>query len=126
VIDRAARSSTGGALVAVVAQADDADIERIARLRSRFGSVTIVRFDRSCWEARAPAPTAPRGDGVLLVTRDTPFPAAWNRTMGGRRRASAVTAATNGAAGASRGGGGRSDDGGPDDDRWARHARILG
>lgn len=82
VIDRAARSSTGGALIAIVAKMAPKEIEQLARLRQRFGSVTIVQFDPSSWDPDVPEP--PSGSvipNVLLVAPNRPFPTIWNRAM---------------------------------------------
>ena len=40
-----------------------AELERLGRLRPRFGSLTIVQFDRSSWDRRTrrPRPSTPRG-----------------------------------------------------------------
>jgi uncharacterized protein (DUF58 family) len=85
VLDRLARSSTGGALVAFVADAPTTDVESVARLRQRFGSVTIVDFEASSWDPLCePSPGRSR-PGVISVTRDVPFVQAWNRAMAPRR-----------------------------------------
>ncbi len=56
-----------------------AELERLARLRPRFGSLTIVQFDRSSWDpAATPVPSAPR-EGVMPITSAAPFAATWNR-----------------------------------------------
>lgn len=82
VVDQMARSATGGALIVVCAEASREEIERFSRLRNRFGSVTIVQFERSSWDPRAasPAPAAHR-DGVLRVTRERGFVDVWSRSM---------------------------------------------
>ncbi len=54
VIDRLARSSTGGALVVVVALMPGAELEQLVRLRNRFGSLRIVQFDPSSWGSTGP------------------------------------------------------------------------
>lgn len=85
VLDRLARSSTGGALVVVAAEVAPDELDALARLRGRFGAVTIVRFDRSSWDPLTePAPGRVE-PGVLLVTRDRPFPVAWSQRVGPRR-----------------------------------------
>lgn len=74
--DRLARGSTGGALVAIVAEAPRDDLEALGRLRGRYGSITTVVVDRSAWDAGAPVgptPTLP----AVHVTRTTPFTDAW-------------------------------------------------
>jgi uncharacterized protein (DUF58 family) len=86
VIDRAARSSTGGALIAIVAAMSPAEIERISRLRQRFGSVTVVAFHPSSWDASVAVPGGSAPPGVLRVTRDLPFLETWNKAMRRRNR----------------------------------------
>lgn len=98
VLDRLARSSGGGALVVVVASAPPEDLDRLARLRNRFGSLTIVKFEPSSWgapDARSadPAAAASRAEtastgGLIRVTAATPFPEAWNRAIRPRRQPS--------------------------------------
>lgn len=80
VVDRAARSSTGGALIVVGALMPPAEIDRMHRLRNRFGSVTIVLFSRTAWDPTAESDDD-RRDGVLTITGDLPFATAWNRAM---------------------------------------------
>jgi uncharacterized protein (DUF58 family) len=87
VLDRLARGAPGGALVVVVtALAGQAEVERLARLRPRFGALTIVCFDRSSWD-RSAVPTPVLGRGVVTVTGDAPFAETWNRTVHPSRRA---------------------------------------
>ncbi|MBI2703742.1 MAG: DUF58 domain-containing protein [Actinobacteria bacterium] len=81
VIARAARSSTGGALIAIVATMASQEIEQLARLRQRFGSVTIVQFDPSSWNPHAPAPADSARSNVLRVTANKPFAELWNGAM---------------------------------------------
>lgn len=114
VLDRAARSSTGGALVAIVADIGDLELDTIAKLRNRFGSVTIVRFTPSSWDPSATAPAPPATNRVLPITAALPFADVWNRAMSptragaaGRRRPVRAAAPDE-----------------PDEDRWAAHARI--
>ena len=75
-VDRLSRSATGGSLVCVVASTLPAELEMLRRLRNRFGSVTIVRFD--------PTPWSSPGRGTV-ITVDGSFPETWNRAF--RRRA---------------------------------------
>ena len=114
VLDRAARSSTGGALVAIVAQIADVELETLAKLRNRFGSVTIIRFTPSSWDPRSTAPAPPPARRVLSITGATPFAETWNHAMtptraGSRRPVQPVRPAA-------------PDE--PDEDRWSAHARI--
>ncbi|MEZ5140922.1 MAG: DUF58 domain-containing protein [Acidimicrobiales bacterium] len=82
VVERVAQSSTGGALVVVcTARLPTADRDRLRRLRSRFGSLTIVCFDESAADPAAPEVPRDGGDGLLWVTRQRPFREVWNRAM---------------------------------------------
>lgn len=82
VIDRLVRTSTGGALVLVTAGAPPADVEQVIRLRQRFGSVTVVKFDPSTHGATGPlAPAVPTGAGVLRVGQGRSFAEVWNAAV---------------------------------------------
>ena len=70
------RRSSGGALIAIVADVPADDLTAVSSLRSRYGSLTIVQIDRSAWDPAAaigPVPNVP----ALRVTRDAPFALAW-------------------------------------------------
>ena len=95
VVDRLARSTSGGALVVVAASIDPVDLDRLLRLRHRFGSVTLVQFEPSSWgdtdiPADPAAPARPSGASdpraVVRVTADTPFPVAWRQAISRRRQ----------------------------------------
>jgi uncharacterized protein (DUF58 family) len=90
-LDLLARRSSGGALVAIVADVPAEDIRALHLLRAKFGSVTIVQVDRSAWDGRAPVGRPL--EGVVHVTSATPFPAAWDehvrRVSDGRSRVGA-------------------------------------
>ena len=78
-----------GTLVAIVtADVTNADLERIARLRWRFGALTVVLFERSSYDlAGAPqvrARAVPGPGPVVRARMGTPFPLAWNQVMGSR------------------------------------------
>jgi uncharacterized protein (DUF58 family) len=84
------RSGNGGALVAVVAAVPDDELRAIGRLRTRYGSVTIVHLDRSAWDASVAPSPPPLVPGTVHVTSAQPFAATWDRAMallGSRRRA---------------------------------------
>jgi uncharacterized protein (DUF58 family) len=97
VLDVLAQSAGGGALVVIVANIAQAELHAVARLRTGFGSLTVVQFDRSSWDATAPAaPEATASTQLLRVTRSLSFPDAWNKAMrarSGGRRPSAARAA---------------------------------
>lgn len=82
VVERLARSSGGGALVAITTDATtDADLQLLLGLRSRFGSVRVVQLDRAGGPSSAPEqPPASRARGtVLRVPAGTGFAEAWIR-----------------------------------------------
>ncbi len=112
VLDRLTRSSTGGALVVVVASVPADDLERLVRLRKRFGSLTIVQFDPSSWGATGPTQTT-RREGIISVTADRPFATAWNAVIRPTRQRTAWRPPA-------------LDDHEPDEpDLWRAHERIL-
>ncbi|GAC1318003.1 MAG: DUF58 domain-containing protein [Acidimicrobiales bacterium] len=83
------RSQGGGALVAITTSlASTADIQALAGLRPRFGSVTVVVFEQSAWTGvEAPDMAAPVGRGIRIVrvTASRPFAAAWATLAGAPR-----------------------------------------
>jgi uncharacterized protein (DUF58 family) len=84
------RSGNGGALVAVVAAVPPDDLRAIARLRTRYGSVTIVQLDRSAYEPSVPPSQPAAVPGTIHVTSAQPFAPTWDRAMArlsSRRRA---------------------------------------
>ncbi len=112
VVDRVARSATGGALIAVVATMPQAEIDNLIRLRKRFGSVTIVQFDPSSWEPGAASRPTTIHEGVLRITDEHRFADAWNAAMRprGRARTRPVFKPDPYVE--------------PDEDRWSAHARM--
>ena len=84
------RAGNAGGLAAVLtADVADGDLERLARLHVRYGSLTVVLFERSSYVA----PGAPARQGpvppvahLVRVTDRLPFAAAWNRTMAAPRQ----------------------------------------
>jgi uncharacterized protein (DUF58 family) len=75
-VELLSRRSTGGALVAIVADVPAEDLRALARLRPRYGSLTIVQFDRSAWDPTATAGSAADGP-VLRVTSAARFASTW-------------------------------------------------
>ena len=116
VLDRLVASAGGGALVVMVATPSPADLERLARLRRRFGSLTIVQFDPSSWDPSAPDAAGGRqGNGVLRITRAASFAETWNQVAGPVRQPTfSWSAPTTAAAQAT------AEAAGDDWDRWAR------
>jgi len=111
-LDRLARTTTGGALVALVARPRAVDLDMVTGLRRRFSSVYVVRFDLDT-DLVAAAPPASAAVPTMVVTPDRPFAEAWGSMVGahhprapGPRWQPAPPIE-------------------PDDDRWAAHARIL-
>lgn len=75
-VDRLSRSATGGSLVCLVGTTSAAELAMLRRLRNRFGSVTVIRFDTT--------PQAAPGRGTVLSVEGS-FATTWNRAF--RRRA---------------------------------------
>ena len=89
ILESVSRSSHGGALVVVSASLPAHDRIRIEALRPRFATLTTVLFDRSAWDTRAPVEgVPPSSTREVHVTRDRPFPVAWNQAMARARRRS--------------------------------------
>jgi len=84
-VEQLSARSTGGSMVAVVAEAPDEDLQALARLRGCYGSLTIVLVDRSAWDAGAPVGSPPALP-VVHVTSATPFATAWDAMLRARRR----------------------------------------
>ncbi|HKE72477.1 MAG TPA: DUF58 domain-containing protein [Acidimicrobiales bacterium] len=92
-----------GALVVVVAQTTGDELQATARLRQRYGLITVVQIDRSKGDRVAPArarsggsgptPAAPgaadaaSGSTLVRVGPDTTFATAWDRALATSRRA---------------------------------------
>lgn len=83
-VDMLGRRSNGGSLVAIVADVPLEDLKALERLRSRYGSLTILQIDRSAWDAHATMSPTPEA-AVVRVTRDAPFPSAWAAHLRGLR-----------------------------------------
>jgi uncharacterized protein (DUF58 family) len=78
------QAGNGGAVVPVVAGIADAELAALSRLRSRFAAVTIVHFLRSSYDTSfggVDPNAAPSTSGFIRVTRDRPFPDAWNGAL---------------------------------------------
>jgi hypothetical protein len=91
------RAGNAGAMVAVVtAIVPSEELERLARLRGRFGALSLVLIERSAWDPDAGAGPDHRPPSVaklVRVTRDVPFAVAWNHAFAGRSRANESTLA---------------------------------
>ena len=97
------REGNGGALAVITtAAAPSADLDRVARLRGRFGSLTLVLLEHSVLDGGLPGRAGPARavPGVRTVVRvgaDRPFAAAWTQALagaGGRRSGTAGAAGT--------------------------------
>jgi uncharacterized protein (DUF58 family) len=87
------REGNGGAVAVVTTEvASDTDLEAVARLRGRFGSVVLVLLERGSYD-RAPAATAATSAPRRQVPRTTAvrvstprgFATAWNDVIGSHR-----------------------------------------
>ena len=81
------REGNGGSLAVVTtAGAPMSDLDAVARLRSRFGNVTLVLLERSLLDAsgfarRSPPSPAPPVGVLVRVTAEKPFAQAWSEAM---------------------------------------------
>ncbi len=75
--DHLVRGSTGGALVVIGAKFDRGELEHLARLENRFGSVALVRFMAS-GEVN---PDERKPGSTVTITDDLPFIDAWNSAV---------------------------------------------
>ncbi|MGH9118267.1 MAG: DUF58 domain-containing protein [Acidimicrobiales bacterium] len=94
-----ARTGGGGALVAVVAHAPEAELAGLSRLQHVFGWFTLVEFDRSSWDAGAIGRPPLATSGHIVVTRDQPFGPGWNQAMKTRTRTGGLLGPVAGAPG---------------------------
>ncbi len=74
-----------GALVLVVGQTADDELSSTARLRQRFGIVSVVRVGSPGASPHATPVAASATASVIRVTDDTPFAPAWNQAMAATR-----------------------------------------
>src|SRR5690606_11759110 len=58
-LEMLSRTSSGGALVVILAEAPDGDIAAVSGLRAHYGSLTTVTVDRSLWDASAAVGSPP-------------------------------------------------------------------
>ena len=79
------RAGNGGSLAIVTTdRAVAADLEAMARLRTRYGTIVLVVIERSAYDASGPhqhQPPLPAASAVVRVTGATPFAAAWSAAM---------------------------------------------
>ncbi len=85
-LDRLTRTSVGGALVAVVTtELEDAELEALHQVRTRYGWTRVIRLDRSTWDEHAPPQPRPSLPHELVVTSERPFAPTWTAARGRRR-----------------------------------------
>ncbi|HEX9530410.1 MAG TPA: DUF58 domain-containing protein, partial [Acidimicrobiales bacterium] len=81
------RHGGGGAVVAITtAGASHGDLQAIARLRARYGSVTLVMFERAAYAPGSPAANqpprrVPSVSRLVRVDAARSFPTAWSDEM---------------------------------------------
>jgi uncharacterized protein (DUF58 family) len=80
-----------GALIVIVGRTAGDELAATARLRQRFGLITVVRVDPAT-AARTPQQEPPGATAsVIRVTADAPFPSVWNRAMAASPTTATVT-----------------------------------
>jgi uncharacterized protein (DUF58 family) len=88
-IERLTQGSIGGAFVGIVGDMGQTEIEALARLRTRYGWLRIVTFERSAWDPNA-ADTGVEGTQQLLrIRRGRPFAPTWEAAIGTMRSTAA-------------------------------------
>ncbi|MEY2455261.1 MAG: hypothetical protein QOK06_355 [Acidimicrobiaceae bacterium] len=86
-VEAVGRDGGSGALVVVLASVAESELIGLRSARGRHGSLTVVQFDRSCWDPTHPAPAGAVSSALVIATRELPFVDAWNRAMHPRARA---------------------------------------
>lgn len=89
------RAGNGGSLAVVTTdRMTRSDLDAVARLRGRYGTVVLVIVERSAYDATAPVPAAldtPVVSTVVRVNARDPFGTAWERSFGVSRVAGRPT-----------------------------------
>jgi len=79
------RAGNGGSLAIITTdRAVAADLEAMARLRTRYGTIVLVVFERSSYDPSAPQqhqPPLPAVSALVRITGSTPFATAWQTAM---------------------------------------------
>ena len=79
------KAGNGGSLAIITTdRAVGADLDAMARLRTRYGTIVLVVFERSSYEAggpKAPLPPLPAVSAIVRVTGETPFARAWESAV---------------------------------------------
>ncbi|HEX7167451.1 MAG TPA: DUF58 domain-containing protein [Acidimicrobiales bacterium] len=80
------RAGNGGSLAVVTTdRIPRTDLDAIAKLRGRYGTVVLVVIERSAYDKSAAVPAAmdlPTVSTVVRVNRNEPFANAWERAIG--------------------------------------------
>jgi uncharacterized protein (DUF58 family) len=79
------RAGNGGSLAIITTdRASAADLQAMARLRTRYGTIVLVLIERSAHEpgpVAVPLPPLPTVSALVRVTGSTPFAEAWDQTV---------------------------------------------
>jgi uncharacterized protein (DUF58 family) len=79
------RAGNGGSLAIITTdRASTADLEAMARLRTRYGTIVLVVIERSAYEPGSPntvMPPLPAVSALVRVTGSTPFAEAWDQAV---------------------------------------------
>jgi uncharacterized protein (DUF58 family) len=79
------RAGNGGSLVIITTEkAATSDLEAMARLRTRYGTIVLVVFEHSSFESGGPVtppPALPLVTATVRVTRNQPFAMAWEDAL---------------------------------------------
>jgi hypothetical protein len=79
------RAGNGGSLAIITTdRASTADLEAMARLRTRYGTIVLVVIERSAYEPGSPntvMPPLPAVSALVRVTGSTPFAEAWDNAV---------------------------------------------
>jgi uncharacterized protein (DUF58 family) len=84
-VERLTQGSIGGAFVALVGDMARTELDAVARLRTRYGWLRIVTFDRSAWDPSAPESGPDGTQHLIRVRRGRPFAPSWEATVGTMR-----------------------------------------
>ncbi|MCC5952499.1 MAG: DUF58 domain-containing protein [Acidimicrobiia bacterium] len=120
VVGRLARTTGGGALVAIVGRTTDVELSQIRQLRRTFSALHLVRFGASS----TVDPSEPSASGELRIGAGRPFAEAWRRAITRRpvRSPQPRPTPTAGHSGVSTSAGEIDDE--PAEDRWGAHERA--
>jgi uncharacterized protein (DUF58 family) len=83
-----------GALVLIVGETVEDELSATARLRQRFGMVSVVRVGRASARGNGNGRDVLASASVIRVADDSPFAPAWNKAMAATRSAPGVARIT--------------------------------